>query len=443
MAWMMKYSELAYYNSSEALLAAQAASSQHVVLDEFLFSRARELGMVTGGIEDGTYMCVLFDTIETVPEASAYISVFLDGLENGVVVSATDDNLQELRVEDASVEGQLGVAELYNCGHLCDFEAWWNAGIQRGYETLGRDLTERFLLQAVQRRPVEALAQYRNRNFAEFIHLATVVEPDLQHCFVLGLGHLLDHNATCTGNDVPQLLNDQHGFAARHIPADENICDTILQPRVGQAATSTALDEITVALTATMDGTGVQDPWLQDGSSNHDIASVCNLPPRASLTSPGPICSLDNFTCSWRELTAAEEMEAIQQMVAAWPDDDTHNADTEPGIVDVEQFWPLAEPASPVEPEPELEPEPRIWSELHVDDSMAETRIRPHHDNRTLPPPLLPPPPPRPAADPQAKAPTAPAPGPVGTESASRSDRGADGISAAIGLCIGYFVGVW
>ena len=65
MAWMMKYSELAYYNSTEELLSAQATSSQHVVLDEFLFSRARELGMTTGGIEDGSYMCLLFDCRET------------------------------------------------------------------------------------------------------------------------------------------------------------------------------------------------------------------------------------------------------------------------------------------------------------------------------------------------------------------------------------------
>ena len=52
----------------------------------------------------------------------------------------------------------------------------------------------------------------------DYIHLATVVEPHLQHCFVLGLGHLMDHNATCSGNDVPQLLRDPHGFGIRHVP---------------------------------------------------------------------------------------------------------------------------------------------------------------------------------------------------------------------------------
>ena len=77
-----------------------------------MFSRARELGMATGGVEDGSYMCLLFDTIETVPEASAYISVFLDGLENGVVVSATENSMEELMVEDAGVEGRVGVTEL-------------------------------------------------------------------------------------------------------------------------------------------------------------------------------------------------------------------------------------------------------------------------------------------------------------------------------------------
>ena len=39
----------------------------------------------------------------------------------------------------------------YTCGGLCEFETWWNVGIQRGYEALGRDDAERSLLQAVER----------------------------------------------------------------------------------------------------------------------------------------------------------------------------------------------------------------------------------------------------------------------------------------------------
>ena len=46
----------------------------------------------------------------------------------------------------------------YNCGSLCEFEAWWNSGIRRGFETLGRDLAERQVLQAVQRRQVRVRA---------------------------------------------------------------------------------------------------------------------------------------------------------------------------------------------------------------------------------------------------------------------------------------------
>ena len=36
------------------------------VLDRFLFERAAELGMETGGAEDGSHLCLLFDTIQTV-----------------------------------------------------------------------------------------------------------------------------------------------------------------------------------------------------------------------------------------------------------------------------------------------------------------------------------------------------------------------------------------
>ncbi len=36
------------------------------VLDRFLFERAAEMGMVTGGAEDGSHVCLLFDTIQTV-----------------------------------------------------------------------------------------------------------------------------------------------------------------------------------------------------------------------------------------------------------------------------------------------------------------------------------------------------------------------------------------
>jgi hypothetical protein len=46
------------------------------------------------------------------------------------------------------------------------------------------------------RRQVQALAQFRNENFAAFVHLATMVQPQLRHCFVFGLGHVMDHNAT-------------------------------------------------------------------------------------------------------------------------------------------------------------------------------------------------------------------------------------------------------
>ena len=154
----------------------------------------------------------------------------------------------------------------------------------------------------------------------------------------------MDHNATCSGNDVPQLLNDQHGFAVRYIKEEENICETILRSRVDHARTSTGADDITLALASIMDGT-TQDPWLPDGRSNHDVGSTCNLPTRVPQTTPGAVCSLQNFTCQWRELTEAEEAAAIQEMEAAWEDGDTHNADTEPGIVDVEQMWPIAEPA--------------------------------------------------------------------------------------------------
>ena len=33
--------------------------------------------------------------------------------------------------------------------------------------------------------------------------------PTSRHCFVFGLAHFLDHQATCAGNDVIQLLNAQ------------------------------------------------------------------------------------------------------------------------------------------------------------------------------------------------------------------------------------------
>lgn len=33
--------------------------------------------MTTGGVEDGSYMCLVFDAIETVPEASACVKVQL------------------------------------------------------------------------------------------------------------------------------------------------------------------------------------------------------------------------------------------------------------------------------------------------------------------------------------------------------------------------------
>ena len=57
------------------------------VLGRFLFERATEMGMETGGAEDGSHVCLLFDTIQTVEEASAYLGAFLDGLVNGVAVT--------------------------------------------------------------------------------------------------------------------------------------------------------------------------------------------------------------------------------------------------------------------------------------------------------------------------------------------------------------------
>ena len=76
MAWMMKYSSLAEYETLDELLDAEA---DHLVLDHFIFQQAAQAGMLTGGIEDGSYMCLLFDTIETVPEASA--CVYLSGIK--------------------------------------------------------------------------------------------------------------------------------------------------------------------------------------------------------------------------------------------------------------------------------------------------------------------------------------------------------------------------
>lgn len=146
--------------------------------------------------------------------------------------------------------------------------------------------------------PAPIAVQFRNRNFAQYIHLAALVEPQLQHCFVLGLGHLMDYNATyanavnsislrthlfagctcewlnllvcamlhercsCSGNDVTQLLNDQHGFAVRYVPAEENICATILDSQIDQAEAGVS----TLTLAAIVDGTAGGDPWLPDGN---------------------------------------------------------------------------------------------------------------------------------------------------------------------------------
>lgn len=92
------------------------------------------------------------------------------------------------------------------------------------------------------------------------------------------------------------------------------------------------------------------------------------------------MCSAKNFTCEWRELSTANESAAIREMLAFWPDNDTHNADTEPDIVDVEQFWPgnpdssraaggepEPDPEPESEPEPDPEPEPEMGQQRDQD----------------------------------------------------------------------------
>ena len=65
--------------------------------------------------------------------------------------------------------------------------------------TAGRDGPERALLQAIESRQVQVLGMVRNERFAEFIRLQMLAQPELRQCFVFGLGHFLDHAATCSG----------------------------------------------------------------------------------------------------------------------------------------------------------------------------------------------------------------------------------------------------
>ena len=64
-AWMMKFSSLHQYGS----LAELMETLPDTVLDEYVFDRAAAEGKTTGGLEDGSYMCLLFDTIRTEAEA--------------------------------------------------------------------------------------------------------------------------------------------------------------------------------------------------------------------------------------------------------------------------------------------------------------------------------------------------------------------------------------
>ena len=169
--------------------------------------------------------------------------------------------------------------------------------------TAGRDGPERELLQAIESRQVQVLGMVRNERFAEFIRLQMLAQPELRQCFVFGLGHFLDHAATCSGtfpppvdslwlwswrasktiavaralkawlcagNDVVQLLNEVHGRTVRYVPADENICVTVFGS--SDAPTMPPLPEPWMAR---------GDPWVPDGTS-----SVRRLPSDAARAWP-------------------------------------------------------------------------------------------------------------------------------------------------------------
>jgi len=158
--------------------------------------------------------------------------------------------------------------------------------------TAGRDGPERALLQAIESRQVQVLGMVRNERFAEFIRLQMLAQPELRQCFVFGLGHFLDHAATCSGaflrlpdslwlwswraskkiavaralkarlhayagNDVVQLLNEVHGRTVRYVPAEENICATVFGS--SDAPTMPPLPEPWMAR---------GDPWVPDGTSS-------------------------------------------------------------------------------------------------------------------------------------------------------------------------------
>jgi hypothetical protein len=118
-AWMMKFSSLHQYGS----LADLMETLPDTVLDEYVFDRAAAEGKTTGGLEDGSYMCLLFDTIRTEAEAEvglllatkltlhrvfatfptkaslgleAYLRYFLDKLEAGDEILDSDDSMEEV-----------------------------------------------------------------------------------------------------------------------------------------------------------------------------------------------------------------------------------------------------------------------------------------------------------------------------------------------------------
>jgi hypothetical protein len=322
MAWMMKYSELAAFRTTAELVKAGASS--RTVLDKFIFEQAARSGMRTGGMEDGSHMCLLFDTIETRDEAIAYIGNFLATLKNGLLIELSEDSAQEMLIENVT---QTGLTDWYTCSPLCDFAAAIHAGIKQSYLQLGRNVRERHLMQRVQQRQVQALGMYRNNIFSERVAQKMAQRPHLRHCFVLGLAHLLDHGATCQGNDVVQLLNSK-GWRVRHINKTDNICH--LMPRMDlthlslrqlhQHATRVGLfnipavlqrakseQEMKQLLRTQLQTVAASHPsvlmnfsvrsWLPH-ESGHIFDNVCRLPPYRPAA-PGAICSARNFTCSW------------------------------------------------------------------------------------------------------------------------------------------------
>ena len=368
MAWMLKYSALASYDSLEELVQAH---KDHHVLDKFIFEKAEQAGMKTGGLEDGSYMCLLFDTIESKAEASAYIGNFLGALKDGMVMQVSDDNAEEIIVENVTKKNPL--TQWYTCTPLCDFASAWNNGVRAGFKQLGRNEQERKLLQRVQRRHVSALSMYRNHHMATTVERLVNQRPKSRHCFVLGLAHLLDHGATCSGNDVVQLLNAR-GRSVRHIPVSENICKLILKPgsdlhgmhlgalRVAAekaGVSDTIMDAVLntgksddaqrAALIALLQKKAAEDwsklmafdtkPWLNSSTVAQNLVDVCDFN-ESNASEPGGACTARSFQCAWNHsLSLKEENDAIREMRLKWNDSN------------------IPEPEPRPEPEPAPEPD--------------------------------------------------------------------------------------